>query len=223
MTRHEQDATRPSIWIVLTLGLLMQISCISSGPEWSLSEYRKRLPKPHAFDSITVSAIINDTVFSVQECNHYLDGLRDPSKDASDLTLPHIPIPQLFISNPSHEAFLVPYKNLHVTSYDMDCTCNVCSSLGGVEGTGANLLRIPDVYLDSQDRPPVEYAELGAGSSLLYESLVINPLYLANVERISPGTYWIVLCVQSYTTEETTPPCWQGKICSDTVTFRVVE
>jgi len=211
--------------VTAILTVLLLTSCVSSDPELCTKGYLHHPQTYYVYDSLSITAIISDSVFLLDECNAYLASLRTHAADVPSGSPFHVPLLRLVVHNKSSQDLLVPYRGLSVRSYDRDVTCNVCVYMNVVPGSGGKLTRLPQDWIDGMQWPlePLGYVEIRGGGSLQYKFPVINPLYELDVERIWPGSYWVVLCFQSSKLYDTVRSTWEGTVCSDTVTFRVIE
>ena len=178
-----------------------------------------------SFDSVGISAILNDTVFTVEACRQYVHIVKGHSQRQDTLIAPalHVPRLSLWIHNRSSMNLLFPQKYLHVRGRGMSGPAEVRVIIGRSDPS-RSATRGWDPHLGharlNSDHDDY-FAEITAHDSLFLESLVINPLFEARLGFIGPGTYWVVLGYESVAFESKTVPIWEGTVWSDTVYFRV--
>jgi hypothetical protein len=107
--------------VTAALTVLLLTSCVSLRTE----DYLHPPQRYYVYDSLSVSAIMNDSVFLLDECNGYLASLCTHATDVPSGSPFHVPQLTLVVHNQSSQDLLVPYRSLSVRSYDRDVTCNV--------------------------------------------------------------------------------------------------
>jgi len=178
-----------------------------------------------AFDSVTISAVISDTLFTLRECSEYLEWIARLEQGWDTTISPPTRVPKLrvMVHNRSSLELQFPDSNLSVSHKCSAAGHDVEVRLGPVSGTGAQIESSCEEDFVMEYSTPGCCALVGAGDSLLLEFPVVNPLYASAVTKIWPGMYWVVLGYHSWAKEKEEPPVWRGQVRSDTVFFRVAE
>jgi hypothetical protein len=188
-------------------------------------------PKLPSFDSLTVTAIINDTVFSAIGCTQYLKGRRA----YVDFRDSDVPVLRIVLFNRSSSGFLVANERLSTNCGELSdfvgwvrAELGICSSDGGRARLSVRGPRFITAFENrSFDRDMFVY--LGEGDSVAIERPVANPLCELGSDHLDTGVYWTRLfySVNLKTVKDTVTyvnsPQWYGLIWSDTVFFRVTE
>lgn len=187
---------------------------------WYFGCKEKQIQPPHlpAFDSVSISTLLNDTVFTLDECTEYIDWLANVTErwDGANNPPPHVPKLRMTVHNASSQ-------DLQFMS-SVNESDNAVSLLGPVPGTGARIeAGVSDLDFKVFDPATMHCSIVRARDSLLLESPIFSPLYSSHVTRIWPGKYWVVLECFVYPWEIKEPPVWFGSVRSDTVYFQVVE
>ena len=185
-----------------------------------------------AFDSVTVSPRINDTVFTLGECNEYLEYVTRLNRGIETTIgpTPRAPRLQIMVHNRSSMDIQFRERNVSVSnvcwSGTFDADARVDVRFGTVSETGGQFeSNCVSEYLNVKDNgsPHEGYSLVHAYDSSLLDFPVVNPFYASAVTKIWPGGYWVVVGYHSYPNEKKEPPVWKGLVWSDTVFFRVTE
>lgn len=200
------------------------VSALTSCAVWCNLWYAgcrvKETRPPHlpAFDSVSISALLNNTVFTVDECTEYIDWTANFTEqwDGTNNLPSNVPKLRMMVRNGSSQ-------DLQFLS-SVNESDNAVSLLGPVLGTGARIeAGVSDLDFKVFDPATMHCSIVRARDSLLLESPIFSPLYSSHVTRIWPGKYWVILECFMYPWEVKEPPLWFGSVRSDTVYFQVVE